>query len=298
VTTSDDTDPADERATAAADDTDPAVVDPERLAALVDAPVETLGTVGSTSDHLRRLADEGAPSGTLAVAEELTAGRGRTGNRWSAPRGGAWTSTLVRPDFGADHVGRLTFAGGVAAVETVRSFGVDARLKWPNDVLVDGRKVAGVLTEVVVDGVPVAGKPVDEVFPGGATDVEYVMLGVGVNADLDPDALDTDRAVTTLRAETGGPVDTTAVVARLHERLTDRVAAVESAAGFETLLDDWRRLDDTLGSRVRVERRRADAVVGDAVGLTDRGALLVAPDDGGEPVTVTEGDCRRLRRTD
>ena len=276
-------------------DTDHGVHDADRLVARLDALVEVHGSVGSTNDRLRGLAEAGAPAGTMLVAEELTAGRGRNGSAWSAPPGGAWTSTLVRPEFGTDHVGRLTFAGGVAACETVRSFDVDARLKWPNDVLVDGSKLSGVLTETVVDGVPVAGKPIDEVFPEGAGELAYAILGVGINADLAPEDLDTERDVTTLRAETGGPVDPTEVVARLHERLTTRAAQVETDAGFAAVLADWRAYDTTLGSRVRVERRSEGPVVGRAVDVTDTGALSVRPDGTDETVTVTEGECRRLR---
>ena len=276
-------------------DTDHGIHDADRLVARLDAPVEVHGSLGSTNDRLRNLAEAGAPAGTMLVAEELTAGRGRNGSAWSAPPGGAWTSTLVCPDFGTDHVGRLTFAGGVAACETVRSFDVDARLKWPNDVLVGGKKVSGVLTEAVVDGVPVAGKPVDEVFPEGATELAYAILGIGINADLAPSDLDTERDVTTLRAETEGPVDASEVVARLHERLTARVAQVETDAGFDAVLADWREYDTTLGSRVRVERRGEEPVVGRAVGVTDAGALSVRPEGTDETVVVTEGGCRRLR---
>lgn len=276
-------------------DTDHGIHDADRLVARLDAPVEVHGSLGSTNDRLRNLAEAGAPAGTMLVAEELTAGRGRNGAAWSAPPGGAWTSTLVRPSFEADHVGRLTFAGGVAACETVRSFGVDARLKWPNDVLVGGKKLSGVLTEAVVDGVPVTGKPVDAVFPEGTTELAYAILGVGINADLAPADLNTDRDVTTLRAETGGPVDVTAVVARLHERLTARVAQVESESGLDAVLADWRENDATVGSRVRVERRGEAPVVGRAVAVTDTGALSVRPDGTDETVEVTEGECRRLR---
>lgn len=276
-------------------DADHGVHDADRLVARLDAPVEVHDSLGSTNDRLRRLAESGAPAGTMLVAEELTAGRGRDGSAWSAPPGGAWTSTLVRPGFGTDHVGRLTFAGGVAACETVRSFDVDARLKWPNDVLVDGKKISGILTETVVDGVPVAGKPVDEVFPEGAGEVAYAILGIGINADLAPDDLDTERDVTTLRAETGVSVDASEVVARLHARLTARVAQVETDTGFATVLSDWREYDTTLGSRVRVERRGEEPVVGRAVDVTDTGALSVRPDGTDETVAVTEGECRRLR---
>lgn len=269
-------------------------IDERRLRELVDVPVEVYGETPNTSDWVRRRGHEGAPAGTFAIADELTAARGRGGSDWSAPSGGIWTSILLRPSFGAEHVGRLTFAGGLAVAETVRDRGVDARLEWPNDVVVvrdgDARKLAGVLTEAVVDGVPVAGKPIDEVIQDG--ELEFVVLGIGLNANLDPDAVATDRAVTTLRAEVGD-VDRAELAADLHARVLDRAGAVESTGGFRSALADWRELSTTLGERVRVRTRDGEEFVGTATDVTERGALVVETDDG--DVEVTEGECERLR---
>jgi BirA family biotin operon repressor/biotin-[acetyl-CoA-carboxylase] ligase len=275
-------------------------VDPAALADRIDAPLRHRETIPSTNDVARAAGREGAPHGTFVVADEQTAGRGRTGNVWASPPGGVWSSTLVRPDFAPSHVGRLTFAGGLAAAETVESFGADARLKWPNDVVVDAggerAKLCGVLTEAVVDEVPVAGKPVDDVLPGTdpeAADLSFAVLGIGVNASLDPDDLDVDRTVTTLRREVGD-TDETAVAATLHDRLLDWCARVETSEGFEDAVDAWRERSATLGERVRVSRRNDDAVVGEAVAVTERGALVLDTENGRE--TVTEGECERLRR--
>jgi BirA family biotin operon repressor/biotin-[acetyl-CoA-carboxylase] ligase len=266
----------------------------EALASRLDVPVEVHDRIPNTTDRLRRLAHDDAPHGTLVIADELTAARGRTGSAWSAPSGGLWTSTLLRPDFDTDHLGRLTFAAGVAVAETVSELGVDARLKWPNDVTVDGRKLAGILTESVHDGVPVAGKPVDEVFPDGETGFDYVTLGIGVNANVDPDDVAADRPVTSLRAETGGDVDRTELALHLHEKLLGRCERVETADGFRSVLDDYRALSETLGEAVRVERRGRASVEGVARDVTETGALVI--DTEAEDVVVTEGECRRLRR--
>ena len=274
-------------------------VDADRLRALVDAPVVHRESVPSTNDLARAEGRDDAAHGTFVVADEQSAGRGRTGNAWASPPGGVWSSTLVYPDFDASHVGRLTFAGGLAAAETVESFGVDAGLKWPNDVVVgdDSRKLCGVLTEAVVDEVPVAGKPVDEVLPGtdpADAELSFSVLGIGVNAALDPSDLNVDRDVTTLWAEVGD-VDPTAVAATLHERLLAWVERIGTDDGFAAVLNAWRERSATLGERVRVETRGGETVVGDATGVTSRGALVV--DTGDEDVAVTEGECSRLRRT-
>ncbi|WP_255150332.1 biotin--[acetyl-CoA-carboxylase] ligase [Halorarius halobius] len=271
-------------------------MDEATLSQRLGVPVTVFESTPDTSAYLRREARDGAPHGTFAVANELTAARGRSGDGWAAPPGGVWSSTLLYPEFGPEHVGRLTFAAGVAVAEAARSFGVDAALKWPNDVVVEREgtmKLAGVLTEAVVDAVPVAGKPVDEALddPG---ELECVVLGVGVNADLDPADLDTDRAVTTVRAETGGAVDREEVAARMHDRLLDRAARAETDEGFAAVLDDWRELSVTLDQPVRVELGTDETLVGTATDVDATGALLVETEAGRK--RVTEGDCETLRR--
>jgi len=310
-------------------------MDESRLRERVDAPVTHFDSTPSTNDRARRLGHEDAPHGAVVVADEQTASRGRNGSAWAAPAGGVWLSVVLRPDVSAAHVGRLTFAAGVAVAETVEQFGVDTDIKWPNDVLVseakegksgaesdgvlvseakegksdhlsdDGPaggtsgagKLAGVLTEAVVDDIPVAGKPVDEVLPGtdpANADLSFVVLGVGLNADLDPARIDADREVATMR-EVVGSVDPTEVAAALHDRLLERASDVETAAGFASVLDAWRERSRTLGERVRVDRRTEESVEGVAVRVTETGALVVETASG--EVAVTEGECRRLRST-
>ncbi len=283
--------------------------DTERLAAAIDAPVRVFGEVPNTTDWVRRQGFEGAPEGAFAVAEALTAAVGRTGNDWSAPPGGVWSSTLLRPALDATTAGRLTLASGLAVLDTVRAFGVDAALKWPNDVVVpagtaagrtdaDGdedprpRKLAGVLLERVADDVPIAGKAVSDVLDGPAT-LQFVVVGVGINADLDPADLDADRPVTTMRAAVGS-VDPTDVAHELHGNLLDRAAAVGSGEEFAALREEWAERTVTLGNRVVVRRRGADPVVGVARELDEAGGLVVQTDSG--PVVVTEGECVRLRQ--
>jgi BirA family biotin operon repressor/biotin-[acetyl-CoA-carboxylase] ligase len=286
-------------------------MDEQRLAAAVaetldvpfeEAPLAVLGQVPNTSDRVRAMARQGAPAGALAVAESLTAARGRDGSEWSAPPGGVWANVLARPDLGTDRAGRLTIAGGLATCEAVRAHGVDAGIKWPNDVVVvargregDRRKLAGVLTELVVDAVPVAGKPVEDAVPGAdPEDLEFATVGVGVNADLDPADLEAPAA-TTMRAELGEPVDRTAVAADLHERLVERCRQVETDEGFEAVLSAWRDLAVTVGERVRATRRDGETVTGTAVEVTDAGALVVDSGDG-DRVTLTEAAVEQLRR--
>jgi BirA family biotin operon repressor/biotin-[acetyl-CoA-carboxylase] ligase len=127
--------------------------------------------LGSTSDRLKDLARAGAPAWTVVVGERQTGGRGREGRAWQSPKGGLYLSVLLRP--GSERVSLVPLAAGVAVAEAVLEFGVRAELKWPNDVLVSGRKLAGILAEASSSG----------------SGVEWVALGIGVNVAVELDAL-------------------------------------------------------------------------------------------------------------
>ncbi|MFB6198102.1 MAG: biotin--[acetyl-CoA-carboxylase] ligase, partial [Halobacteriaceae archaeon] len=142
-------------------------VDPDQLSRCIDAPVHHEEVLPSTNDRARTLANDGARAGSFVIADEQTAGRGRGGSRWKSPVGGVWSTTILRPKLSTANVGRLTFAGGMAVIDVVGNH-ITPALKWPNDVLLmqddEWRKVAGVLVESVVSGVPIAGKPIDDAF--------------------------------------------------------------------------------------------------------------------------------------
>jgi BirA family transcriptional regulator, biotin operon repressor / biotin---[acetyl-CoA-carboxylase] ligase len=198
----------------------------------------------STSDRARALAAAGAPHGTLVTAGAQTAGRGRQGRTWSAPPGRALLMSLVlrAPDR------MLPLAAAVAVAEAA---GRDAAIKWPNDVLLDGRKVAGILAEA---------RPQDG----------WAVLGIGLNVAVRPEDLPTDLRATagTLGLE---PRDVEVVLARL-------LAALERALALRTpaLLDAWRARDALLGREVAWS-----AGHGRAAGIDGDGRLVVALPGGG-----------------
>jgi BirA family biotin operon repressor/biotin-[acetyl-CoA-carboxylase] ligase len=238
----------------------------------LDAPftVEYHGSLPSTNDRARELAAEGA-SDVAVLADEQTGGRGRLAREWSSPPGGVWLSLLVRPAISPAQAPLFTLAAAVATTRAARAAGVDAAIKWPNDVIVPGadgdRKLAGILTEM----------------EGEADRISWLVIGVGVNANVDPDRLP-DRA-TSLRAEVGG-VDRRSFVQRL-------LAAFDELRGDPaSILDAWRDHAVTLGHRVRVETP-GGVVEGEAVDVTSPGALVIATDEGEQ--TVHAGDCEHLR---
>jgi len=244
----------------------------------LDAPfdVEYHDAVASTNDRARELASEGA-SDTVVLADRQTGGRGRRGREWSSPSGGVWLSLVLRPDVPPARVPLVTLAAAVAVTDAARDAGVDAAIKWPNDCIVPrrdsergGDKLAGVLTEM----------------EGEASRVSWAVVGVGVNADVNPDELAGDA--TSVRAEAGG-VDRRAFVQRFLERFD------ELRDDPDAILGAWRERAATLGQRVRVDTADGD-VVGDAVDVTEHGALVVETDSGRE--VVHAGDCQHLRPVD
>lgn len=236
----------------------------------LDAPfvVDAHDELASTNDEARELAEAGAAD-VVVLADEQTAGRGRRGRRWASPPGGVYLSVVIRPTLSAARVGLLVHAAAVAAVEAAAAAGVDATIKWPNDLLgPDGAKLGGVLAESrTTDG-----------------EVAWAVLGLGLNADVDSGAL--PPGATSLRAVTGGAVDRRRVAQAFLESLDERR---RDPAGS---LPAWRERAATLGRRVRVTTPDGD-VVGKAVDVDETGALLVRTDAG--PRRVSVGDCEHLR---
>jgi BirA family biotin operon repressor/biotin-[acetyl-CoA-carboxylase] ligase len=245
------------------------------LAFGLDAPygVEYHDRIASTNDRARELAEEGATD-VVVVADEQTGGRGRLDREWAAPSGGVWASLVLRPDRPPAEIPMYTLAAAVAVARAARDVGVEAVIKWPNDVLVadsgEERKLAGILTEM----------------EGEADRVSWLVIGVGVNANIDPDAL--PEGAISLRAETGD-IDRRRFLQRTLEEMHDLTG---EGTDLRAVLDAWREYASTLGRRVRVETPRG-AVAGRAVDIRFPGSLIVETDDGEQ--VVHAGDCEHLR---
>jgi BirA family biotin operon repressor/biotin-[acetyl-CoA-carboxylase] ligase len=240
--------------------------------------VEYHDSIESTNDRARELATAGAED-VVVLADEQTGARGRLDREWASPPGGVWMSVVCRPELPPAQVPVYTLAAAVATTEALREVGVDAGIKWPNDVLVPGRrpageaptdeerKLVGILTEM----------------EGEADRVSWVVVGVGLNANVDADAV--PETATTVREQVGD-VDRAELTRHILERFD------ELRADPERVLPAWREHATTLGRRVRVETPGGD-VVGEAVDVAFPGTLVVATDDGRRRVSA--GDCEHLR---
>ena len=236
--------------------------------------VEVHEALASTQERARELARAGTPHGTLVVAGVQTGGRGRLGRHWGSPAGGLWMSMVLRPELDAVRASRITQTAAVGVAKGLWEIGVEARIKWPNDLLAGGKKVCGILAE---SGVGRGGR------------LDYAVLGVGMNANLDPADLEVpDRGVTTIRSELGRDVDLLYLLRTLLSNLDVELGRIEH---FGAILDEWRNLNCTLGEKVRV-RRLGETIEGLAIDLTPEGALLLATRSG--TIGLFEGEIEHL----
>ncbi|MBX6350306.1 MAG: biotin--[acetyl-CoA-carboxylase] ligase [Clostridia bacterium] len=214
-----------------------------------------LAETGSTNDDARLWAAEGAPHGALVVADRQTAGRGRLGRAWATPPGVALAlSAVLRPGWPPERLALLPFAAGLAVARALEDLGLRPGLKWPNDVLVNGRKLSGILAEVTRDA---------------------VVLGIGVNLNWPRGRMEPElyARATSVLAERGGPVSRPLFLLRLLREL-DR-ALQELDASPEGVLCEWRRRSTTLGREVRV-RAGGEILEGVAREIRPDGGLLLA----------------------
>jgi BirA family biotin operon repressor/biotin-[acetyl-CoA-carboxylase] ligase len=237
--------------------------------------VEWPVSIGSTSDRLKALARGGAPEWTVVLADVQTGGRGREGRTWVSPPGGLYLSVLLRPR--VEKVGLLPLVAGVAVAEAAGELGVPTELKWPNDVLASGRKLAGILSEAA----------------SGPAGVEWIALGIGVNVSLDAACLAPEMrvAVTSLGAEGAADVSVPAVAAAVLARLAVCYDVLRSNP--PAVVSAWRsRAVAWWGSQVDVSAG-GTSLQGRLLDVDQEGALVL--ELAGERRRLLSGEVTRVR---
>jgi BirA family biotin operon repressor/biotin-[acetyl-CoA-carboxylase] ligase len=220
----------------------------------------------STSDVIEKLARDGVKEGAVVFAESQTKGRGRLGRKWISPAGkGLWFSVLLRPDLRPQAVTQLTIASATALVRAIRlAAGLTPEIKWPNDILLSGKKLAGILTEM----------------SGELDHVKHVILGIGVDVNLSAREFPTDlrKLATSITAETGRDADRAELATAILREL-DRDYARICAGQFEAVANEWERSCSTIGRNavIQIGDRR---IQGRAESLDADGALLLRTQHG------------------
>ena len=231
--------------------------------------------IGSTMDEAARLAqentDEGTGEGTVVVAESQTLGRGRFGRNWVSPQGNIYLSVVFHPTM--ENLPFLSILAGVATVQTIgKTTGLQAGIKWPNDVMLGGLKTAGILVESVVEGDSVC----------------YAVLGIGLNVGLDPtQSEETAGRATSLESATGRPISREELFGQLLQDLDSLYLKLQQG---QSPLGQWRDMLETLGRNVRVSwTGNGESLTGYAEDIDSLGNLLLRLEDR-SLITVTAGD--------
>jgi BirA family biotin operon repressor/biotin-[acetyl-CoA-carboxylase] ligase len=231
--------------------------------AVVGQHLYVFGEVDSTNSVLRALARAGAADGTVVLADGQRQGRGRLGQEWFSPSGvNLYASVLLRDRVRPREAGLISLLAGLALADTVKELGVDPAIKWPNDILVERKKIGGSLMECAVRGEA----------------VDFLVLGVGVNLNVDPDSLraalgEAATAATSLSAVTGHEIDRNAFAASYLNHL-EEWALRRRTCGAAPVLAAWRDLDILTGRRVTV-RGAGNGFDGRVLGVNDEGQLVV-----------------------
>lgn len=227
----------------------------------------------STNTTVRELAASGAADGVVVIADAQRRGRGRLGRAWVSPaRVNLYCSIALRSTLPPERLPQTTLLAGVATCETIREWCPRAAIKWPNDVIIDGRKTAGLLAEMEEQG-----------------DRRTVVLGIGVNLNSTADDFPEDlrATATSLRVADGAGIDRARFAGRLLTRLEARYDEWRDH-GFAPIAAAWRALTPLIGQRIHVEET-AGSVEGTVCDLDDDGALRIRRDDGSE-YRVVAGD--------
>ncbi len=234
--------------------------------------------VGSTSDRAKELAEEGAGHGEVVIAEAQTAGRGRRGRTWvSPPRRNLYFSVVLRPELPPGRAPELTLVASVALCDALRQAGVEAGIKWPNDLLASGKKIAGVLTELAAE----------------PDRVHWVVVGVGVNVNARPEDFPDELRgeATSVLIERGQPAPRALFAAACFTALETWIDR-HAEEGFPPIRDAWRERSVTLGREVIVKADGRE-IAGTAEDIDHAGALLVRTRTGVERILA--GDVKLLR---
>lgn len=234
-----------------------------------------LPKVKSTNETAKEIAST-CGNGTVVLAEVQTGGRGRLSRSWRSPAGGVWMSLVLKPDIALVNAYRINMAVSVAVARTLfQLYGLNAGIKWPNDILVNGRKLCGILMEVSAE-----------------TDrLEYAVVGIGINANIDVDEFPADWNAASLSMETGSQVSRTLLIQNLLREIELAYAQMSTPK----ISTEWRERSVTLGCHVRITNSEGD-FEGSAVSLADDGALFVVlKGEPGEIRRIVAGDCIHLR---
>lgn len=222
-------------------------------------------SIDSTNNELKRQAETQVCHGLLAVAEEQTAGRGRRGHAWVSPPGtGIWFSFLLKPQISPDKASMLTLVAAIAVARAIsETTGLVSQIKWPNDIVVNKKKVCGMLTELSAE----------------MTQVNYIVIGIGINANNREFPDEIKETATSLYIESGKPVKRAAVIEAVGRYFEQYYDAFIKAGDLSLIMNEYNDMLVNAGNQVRIISGDSEEIY-TAVGINPQGELVVKDEDG------------------
>ena len=242
--------------------------------------IKHFGSIDSTNTYAKSVASEGALEGTLIIADEQVKGRGRLGRTWTSPKGtGIWMSLILRPDIEPIHAAKMTQIAAAAMNESIiRVTGLNAGIKWPNDIIVNKKKVCGILTEMSAE----------------LNTVNYIVVGIGVNVNVEAFPEDLIDKATSLKIETDQSVKRKEIVVEFVKQFESLYETYIKEESLQSTLNYCRTHSVTIGQKVRIIHKN-ETLYGEAVDLNQDGELMVKFENGEvKPVFYGEVSVRGL----
>ncbi len=250
----------------------PDVLSPGELASLLHTDfigrnILCFESIASTNTYAKKAAEEPFVEGTVIIADEQTAGRGRLGRQWVSTKGkGIWMSIMLKPDILPADAPKLTIAAAYAVSKALAGCcQLDARIKWPNDIVVGGRKLCGILTEMSAE----------------ADEIKSVIVGIGINANLDHEDFgpEVSDIATSIRLEKGSTVSRKILVASVLNEFEEIYEAFIRTGSLKPILEEYKLKSAVLGKEIRVISKKEE-IIGLAIDISEEGHLVIKLGDG------------------
>jgi BirA family transcriptional regulator, biotin operon repressor / biotin---[acetyl-CoA-carboxylase] ligase len=222
----------------------------------------------STQDYAMTLPNSESLHGTIVIAKKQNMGKGRIGRTWISPQGGIWISIIFRPDFNVENIIFIQFIGALAVVNAIHEITtIDCKLKWPNDVLINEKKVCGILVDINLEN-----------------ENKKIVMGIGLNANIDSSSInnflnDGNIKATTLKEEFGNDIDLIFLIKLILEKLEHYYDNLLSRGKTLEIIESWKEKSDMFGKKVIVYDGN-EKFMGQAIDIDQNGALVMKLSDG------------------
>ena len=243
---------------------------------LIGKDLYIFNEVGSTNTLAKYLSENDIENGSIIISEKQNAARGRSGKSWESPLGGIWLSIILNPNVDSSKIHLITLATGVAVAKSLKRIGIEnPEIKWPNDIMINGKKVCGILTEAITK----------------FNSIKIVIVGVGIDANLSIEDLpeELQNTTTTLENELEKKVDENKLI-RIFLEEFERIYEIYSHEKYEEILKDWRKFSYSIGKIVEVKKPKNKSYDGYVVGISKDGGLIIEKYDG-TLEKVISGEC-------